>query len=488
MRKGWIVLLTAVLVVAFAAPAMADLKVTGFYRTKAMLSNFFDGGGNPSVRTKAAEQTNAYVEQRARIKFDVGTENARAVIHFESDMNWGIGSGSGWVVLSDPGNPQLRGTRNSGGALSADSVQLETKEVYVWFKIPDTSVQAKVGMQSVNDHYAGIFSNAADMAAIVLTGKIEPVSWTLAWAKLYENAYQKNDDATFYLASAQFVPAKDMTLGVNFYYLQDDTGKDPAAATGMLNPFDQTSDAFLMGYTVKLYMPGVNFAMNAGPVKVSAFGFYQMGSMKNTIGGLDKDISAFALDVRGDLKVGPGNLFVEALYVSGGENGATAGGDYESIITLGDYQSPSSDMPATTSGTGGNAGFGRTNMYFLFGADSLNVSQCLIGCSGGQWGDTLGNAGQGIMHVAAGYSQKFTEKLKGEINVGYLAASKLAVGHADNQKKGMGTEGNVRLDYEIQKGLTGSLVGAVLKMGDYNTTADKVDTYWMGYGRIAYGF
>ncbi len=47
MRKGWIVLLTAVLVVAFAAPAMAgDLKVTGFYRSKAMLSNFFDGRGN----------------------------------------------------------------------------------------------------------------------------------------------------------------------------------------------------------------------------------------------------------------------------------------------------------------------------------------------------------------------------------------------------------------------------------------------------------
>ena len=219
MRKGWIVLLTAVLVVAFAAPAMADLKVTGFYQTKAMLSNFFDGRSKPSLRTDELEQTNSYNEQRARIKFDVGTEVARAVFHFESDMNWGNGTGEA--------------ARNSGGALSADSVQLETKEVYVWFKIPDTSIQAKVGMQSVSDHYAGIFSNAADFTAIMVNGTFEPVKWTLGWGKLYESTniatgtdgYTEADDVDIYIASVQFVPAKDMNLGVNLYVIAGHAGK-----------------------------------------------------------------------------------------------------------------------------------------------------------------------------------------------------------------------------------------------------------------------
>ena len=103
MRKGWIVLLTAVLVVAFAAPAMADLKVTGFYRSKAMLSNFFDGSAGPSLRSSEEEQSNSYVEQRARLKFDVGSESARAVFHFESDMNWGVGSGNSYVNAQAPG-------------------------------------------------------------------------------------------------------------------------------------------------------------------------------------------------------------------------------------------------------------------------------------------------------------------------------------------------------------------------------------------------
>ncbi len=58
MRKGLIVLLATVVAVAFALPAMAadamtptNLKVSGFYRSKAYLSNFFDvGGSKPSLR------------------------------------------------------------------------------------------------------------------------------------------------------------------------------------------------------------------------------------------------------------------------------------------------------------------------------------------------------------------------------------------------------------------------------------------------------
>lgn len=472
MRKGWIVLLTAILVVAFAAPAMADLKVTGFYAAKSMLSNFFDGSGGPSIRTSEEEQSNAYVEQRARLKFDVGAENVRAIFHFESDMVWGIGP--------------TGAARNSGGQLSADSVQLETKNVYIWFKIPDTSLQATVGMQPFNDHYAGMFSNAADFTSIMLNGQAEPVKWTLAWGKLYENTnngavasagYGAADDTDIYVASVQFAPAKDMNLGVNLYVVTDDSGKSIANGSSHLAP---AGDA-LNGYKVDVYMPGVNFAMNAGAVKLNAFAFYQWGTADSTVPGVeDLDISAFGLDVRGELKLGPGNLWLEGFYLSGGDG---TGNDYEAPITLGDYQ---------LDGTGGNAGFGRTHMYFLFGYDSYQVSQCLIGCSGGEYGDSLGNSGRGLWHIAAGYNQKFSEKLKGEVNIGYLAATDLLDGESAYRDKDFGTEINARVDYTITKGLTASLAAAYLMMGDFVTDGpgepEFEDSYYMGYALLRYNF
>jgi len=473
MRKGWIVLLTAILVVAFAAPAMADLKVTGFYRAKSMLSNFFDGGGGPSLRSSEQEQSNAYVEQRAHLKFDVGAENVRAVFHFESDMNWGVGP--------------TGAARNSGGQLSADSVQLETKNLYVWFKIPDTSIQAKVGMQSVGDHYAGIFSNNADFTAIMVNGQVEPVKWTLGWGKLYENTeggsgdvasggYGSSDDTDIYIGSVQFAPAKDMNLGVNLYVVTDDSGKGVENGSSHLAP----TGARLNNTKVDLYMPGVNFSMNAGPAKLSAFAFYQFGTIESTVGAPDIDIKAFGVDLRGEMKVGPGALWLEGFYLSGGDG---TGNDYEAPITLGDYQ---------VDGTGGNAGFGRTHMYFLLGYDSQNVSQCLIGCSGGEYGDSLGNSGRGLWHVAAGYNQKFTEKLKGELNVGYLAAADLLDGESEWRDKDMGTEINARVDYEITKGLTASLAGAVMFLGDFASDGpgepEFEDTYYMGFARLNYSF
>ena len=491
MRKGWIVLLTAILVVAFAAPAMADLKVTGFYRAKAMLSDFFDGSGGPSLRSSDAQQTNAYVEQRARLKFDVGTENARAVFHFESDMNWGVGSGNSYVDDDTSGGASdfaaVSNGRNGGGALSADTVQLETKELYVWFKIPDTSITAKVGMQSVDDHYAGIFSNAADMTGVFVNGQFEPVKWSLGWAKLYETngggasgGYDAADDTDFYLASVQFAPSKDMSLGVNFYYLADNSGNN-SAGLARLDPFQGLGAAGpLDGYVVDVYMPGVNFAMNLGPAKMSAFGFYQFGTA-DSWNGTSIDISSFMLDARVDLKLGPGNLFVEGFYISGGDGTATATTtpSSPSATTRGATTGP------TNSGTGGNSGFGRTNMYFLFGADSQNVSQCLIGCSGGELGDSFGNSGRGLWHVAAGYSQKFTEKLQGSVNVGYAAASDTyASDDAEGRDKDIGTEFNARVDYTISKGLTLSLVGAYLIAGDFVTAAEDLDdSYYMGYAR-----
>jgi hypothetical protein len=468
MRKGLIVLLAAVVAVAFAMPAMADLiptnlKVSGFYRSKAWLSNFHDAGGAPSLRTDTLgdeAQTNAYVEQRFRVKFAFGTENVQAVWFLESDMLWGDNAGSTPSASS----------RNSGGALGGDKVQTETKNIYVWFKVPDTSVDVTVGLQAQSDDYAGVLFGGADMAGIFVNGKFEPVSYRLGFAKLYENAVQKTDDMTLYIASVKFVPVKEAKLGLNFYFLQNDANKVAGTLPG----------TNVLGYTnkAKVYMPGVDASFKAGPATISGFAQYQVGKFEAvSSANKDVDINAYLADLRLDMNLGPGKIFVEGLYLSGGDDPTDK---YKAPITL----------ATNEASPGGNSGYARTNMTILMaGPDTINVSQCLIGCSGAETSPDPGNGGRGIWHAAAGYSQALTPKLKGQVNVGYLSATKKL--NADTNKgKDMGTELNARIDYNLAKGLDVGVVGAYAFIGDfYNSDGSPdIEDAWTSYARINYAF
>ncbi|MBE0605118.1 MAG: hypothetical protein IH610_02380 [Deltaproteobacteria bacterium] len=471
MRKGLIVLLAVVLAAAFALPAMAsDIKASGFYRSKAWLGNFHDGSGAPSLRTDQPgdeAQTNAFVEQRFRVKFEFGNENVKAVWYLESDMYWGDSGGS-----SSP-NP----ARNSGGALGADKVQMETKNINVWFKIPDTSMDVTVGLQGQSDDYAGVLYGGADMAGIFLNGKYEPVKYTLGWAKLYENTTQKSDDMTLYVARADFAPAKEVKLGLNFYFLQDDSAKN-TSATAL-----PSAVVAGQGFSGKVYMPGIDMTFKAGPVTLSGFAQYQTGKYEAVTSGLsDIDVTAFMLDLRGDMAVGPGKAFIEGLYLSGGDN---PDDKYKAPITLATRESS----------PGGNSSYTRTNMAILLASpDTIGVSQCLIGCSGGESGSDPGNGGRGITHVAAGYAQNLSAKTKIQFNVGYLAATKKTKDDDLAQVKGkdMGTELNTRLDYNITKGLDVGVVAAYAFIGDFynfNTAGSHdVKDAWTSYARINYSF
>jgi hypothetical protein len=503
MRKGLIVLLVAVVAVVFALPAMADmtptnLNVSGFYRSKAYLSNFTDGYSKPSIRTdtKGDEaQTNAFVEQRFRVKFDFGTENVKAVWFLESDMIWGDVAGGSKQFSTD--TTGLGAARNSGGALGGDRIATETKNIYVWFKVPDTSMAFTVGLQNQSDAYAGVLYGAADFTGIFMTGKAEPMSYKFGWAKLYENDTKKSDDMTLYVAETIFSPVKEVKLGLNFYYLQDDTQKNATIAfsgtssgttlpngtgggtfTGAAgdNPFGAPNKK-------KVYMPGVNVAFQAGPATISAFGMYQFGKidyLTNTSVIKDVDIQAYMLDARGDLNVGPGKLFIEGLYLSGGDDPKNK---YKAPITL-----------ATNEGSpGGNSAYSRTNTIMLMSApDTINISQCVIGCSGGDLGTDPGFGGRGIWHVAAGYAQSFTKALKGEVNASYLSVTKRLVTDNTVKGNGIGTEVNAQLTYNIMKGLDVSAVGGYLWFGDFYKSnvsgVPEVKDAWTSYAKINYAY
>ncbi|TFH31844.1 MAG: hypothetical protein E4G97_03525 [Deltaproteobacteria bacterium] len=460
MRKGLIVLLVAVVAVAFAMPvSAADFTTSGFLRQKAYVSNF---NGEGALYFNEDASTNAFVEQRFRMKFDFGNENVKAVWYVETDFNFGDSAGgSGGSAV-----------RNQGGALGGDKINLETKNIYTWFKIPDTSMAVTVGLQNQNDDYAGIVYGYADMAGIFLTGKYEPASYKLGWAKLYENATHESDDMTLYYAATNFVSGKDLKWGLNFYFLQNDTNKTTGTLPGN-NRLAYLNDE-------KVYMLGGNVAAKAGPATISGFLQFQTGKFEATNpGDRDVDISAFTIDLRADMNVGPGKAFFEGLYLSGGDN------------TADKYKAPI-DLSTNNASPGGNSSYTRANSYLMLASpDTLGtISQCFIGCSAPVTDQSLGNQGRGMWMLAAGYAQDLNPKTKIQGNIIYLNATEMLKSDNSNRKENMGTELNARLDYNIYKGLDVGLVGAYVFIGDFykNSAGQTAKDIYTTYARLNYAF
>jgi len=484
MRKGFLIMLAVVLVAALAAPAMAGMDVTGFIRDKGYVSNFKNGATAPVLKKDAP--TAAYVEQRFRAKFSFGEENVKAVWFIETDFGaFGDVAGAAntvGTVIDNAGKAQPVASgagRNGGGALGGDRINLETKNIYVWFKLPNTSLDFTVGLQNQSDRFAGLLYGGSDMAGIFTTGKMEPVSYKLGWAKLYENNNLKTDDVTLYVAEAQFAPTKDAKVGLTINFLQDDSQKlvtTTASVVSTTLPFPAVAGD---ENKKKLYTLGVDAAFNAGPATISGFALYQFGTIDflTPPGDSNVKVKGFAADLRADLNLGPGKFFLEGLYISGGSNDNSD--DYKSIFTL-------SDVNASP---GGNSFFARTDMMILLvNGDDINTSSALIGAAAAPGSSpsgsptscitSPGNCGRGITHVAAGYTQKLGDKLTGKVGAGYLAATK-KLDNADATKKGksMGTEVNANVNYNILKGLDFGVYAAYAWLGDFYklNTAGAVD-------------
>ncbi len=471
MRKGWIALLVVALTVALAVPAMADVALNGLIRIKPYMNTYGSGAGYLQPTPKAVSQkTSAFIDERARLRFQVGDENVKGVAFFEFDQMWGDSAYSNG--------------RNLGGGLEADYNNLETKNLFIWFKLPNTSIDVTAGVQNQSDSFAGIFMGGADLAGVFVNGKFEPVNWRFGYGKLWENNVANADDIDLWLVEGKLAPTKEFKIGLDFYFLNDrghgvkgptnagGTGANGAAATAapeLAGPYD----------SLKIYMPGVDVAFNLTPaVTLSAFGFYQFGTVKRT-GGTDTDLSGFALDVRGDINIEAtgGKLFIEGLYVSGDKN--PADDKYKSVVTLNNY-----NLSA--------AYYSRTDMFLLFpNIDDIQFTNKNLAYDSS-------NGGNGLWFIGGGYSQKLVEKLTGKIGLGYLSAVEkrarnISGGDAYDfaNKSGMGAEVNAVLTYNIAKGLDFGVGGAYVFLGDAFKTPAGGDTAhdpWETHGRLNYAF
>jgi hypothetical protein len=457
MRKGVLMVLAVVLVAAMAAPAMADLSTSGFIKIKEHVEQNYTSGasGGSFILPGKDVPTASYVEQRMRFIFDWKGENVGARYFGELDYtNWGD---SAYNTL-----------RNQGGGLEADTVNLESKNIFMWFNIPNTPVKVTAGMQNQSDSFGGMIFGYADMAGIFVTGNAEPVSYRLGMAKFQENLTRFDDDVDLYVAEVKFAPVKEARFGVDFYMIRDASGNKTTFNVGQTNLNTALRGFSDYGYVVPIgtydpstfYYVGLDGAINAGPVALSGYAFYNGGKIKKvnaTIGtaalvNQDVEVKAWAADLRAELNAGPGRFFIEGAYVSGtGSNDNNSSADFKSPITASNYALAGS-YPLTS-----------MDMQILFpNLDDITASNALA--------YDVQNKGRGIMAVAAGFSMKFGDRLSGKVGIGYLADAKNFVGVNSTGvsiKKHKATEVNANVNFAMLKGLDLGLYGAYAFLTDW---------------------
>ncbi|HJV34378.1 histidine kinase [Geomonas sp.] len=497
---------------ATAVPAMAlENEFHGMFRLRAFVSNFDDSGSGavaigkqpgsvvinsvqyPGGRPYNNPPTYTYVEQRARLMYIAkANDDLRLVTHFEFDSRWGDNSyNSNAINVNATGGTALSSaTRNNGGGIGADQTNLETKNIYLDFKIPSTPVRVKAGIQGWTDNYKGIIFNN-DAAGVTAVAPVGPVTIKGAYFRFDDgtglgtaatttNGYFGADNAgtpllqgggattatfgatgnagnnqtvgfntrDFYTIGAQMAITKQFSIGADYHLLYSDIFRKVSEKT--------------MVQTV-----GINSEAKFGPATVNGFFLYQFGRLGLTppnaaING-HQSLSAWSANLAGKMPVGPGTLKLTALALSGDKNTSTTGGmrtDFQTIMERGTTTSGHTFYEA-------NSQILLRNIYATAQTDRAVVFD-------------LNNNGRGIVTAFAGY----------DLPIGkFFANTNVGIGcvYSDNPNSNnggigaqhgniMGYEFNTELGYKLYDNMTASFAAAYMVLGNfYDTAAGKPD-------------
>ncbi|WP_298437212.1 histidine kinase [Geobacter sp.] len=459
---------------ATAVPALALENIFhGMLREKAILSNTDAYNAGDLILQKDAK-TNFYFEQRARLLYESKiNDDLKGVLQFEIDSRWGD---QAYGANSVSGTTYTG--RNSGGGLEADRVNLETKNVYLDFRIPGTPVRTKAGIQGFTDEYKGIFLGYADTAGLVADGTFGNVAVKAGWLRFWDinegSQVGIQSSVNTYVAGAKVTVSPKLNVGLNYYLLTDGTGGAFPATNGSATLGGPS--ALLAGATgltsygnLWLHMVGATAEANVGPVNIDGFVVGQFGKFEGAtatyLGAVPKnmDVLSFAANARARTKLGPGTAKAEFLYVSGdGLNNDR----YSGFITGSQYN------------LAGSFYVSPDMLLLLPNKYDINTSRAIA--------YDVNFKSQGIIGGFIGYDANLTDRVYANANAGFMAAAKLNSNSARaraglaNDSKYIGTELNAEVGYKLYDNLTASLQGAYLILGDYykgtnRTTAGVYD-------------
>ncbi|MDA8413956.1 MAG: alginate export family protein [Desulfobacteraceae bacterium] len=412
-KKAAAIVTAAGALAAISVPAMAlENEFHGMYRLRGIMSNFQNAGAPAFPADSADPKTMTVFEQRARLQYTAKvSDDLKLITHFEMDSSWGDNGGA-------------TGGRGLGGGMGADSVNLETKNVYLDFNIPSTPVHAKVGIQAWSDAYKGIFIND-DLAGAFFDANLGGLKTTAGFARLQDGPSNANPvgqkTGDLYVLDAKYSLTKDLTLGGSYYLYRNDMNY-------------KTSD---------VHMVGLNAAAKVGPVAMDAFAAIQAGEVGTSVAN-KKDLLAFAAQVAAKATVGPGALRASFLYASGDNNNGAGSKNHA-------FQNPAGYV-------GSSSNFYSSNLLLLMrSVYAMDSDKAIV--------MTTNNANQGLMLGTLGFDANITDKLGASVNAGFGLNAERNTTTTSNSKY-MGTELNASINYKLFANLTATLDGAYVILGD----------------------
>jgi len=326
----------------------------GVYATTAATGINVNAGDDLSMfrTSRTAERSIAYTQhlnrfdQRLRMFIDfISSENLKVVTKFETNSIWGSAGAS--TVIGGKAYTNNTGSGNVG----ADSGTLNVKNVYIDFKIPQTPLVAKVGVQGINLVDSWIVDT--DLSAALLAADLKPFTIVLGYVSgqnftttaeseniddlaavvsykegpfsaslvgLWQDAHNTPASIFPQVATLWDDPLQKDVQSAPYAYPNPWTRRIPALyglGPGVVAENNQLFDlGFQLGYKIDYLSAYLNFVKNFGSVKLGATP--TVGNQTTYSTG-STDYTGWMIDAGVNYFCGPYTLNLGGFYTTGGK-------------------------------------------------------------------------------------------------------------------------------------------------------------------------
>jgi len=345
MRRFLTISLVCVLALAIAMPVFAlEVKWGGLFRARVLSQHSFtdyprsgtyatavdlSAPGTPANRNIGYTQHNNRFDQRLRIFIDfISSENLKVVTKFETNSIWGSSA-------------QAFNSNTGSGNVGADTGSLNVKNVYFDFKIPQTPLTAKVGVQGINLVDSWIIDD--DFSAALLQANLKPFTVMIGYISGQNfNSKEEDENIDDLVATVEYKEGPFRAALVGLWQDAHNTPTSlfptmmdnpvagnilatdprrpinyPSGPWAMLNPWglgglyvenNQLFDlGFQLGYKIDYLSAYLNFVKNFGSAKVG----------RTALDLQTKDYEGWMIDAGFNYFCGPWTFNLGGFYTSG---------------------------------------------------------------------------------------------------------------------------------------------------------------------------
>ena len=417
-KKLSVLAIAGALTAATAVPALAlENEFHGAFSAYYDLSNYTAAGNDsfePTTKNATGLQKDAptenYFVQRVRLAYiGKASDNVKLVTQFELDYSY-------W------GNSSYATKRNQGGALGADTVNIETKHLYLDLSYPQ--INARIGMQPNSDIFKGTLFYYADMAGVLLSHQYTNAGVAAGFFRFADsndapgNTKIGRNTHDMMSLDAKYNLSKDVKLGAAYYYINDNHTTGNPAFKG-----------------AKVHTAGVSAEAAFDALTLNGFALGQFGDLND-----NKRAKGYAFNVGAKVPVAGGTARSEFLYVPGGENAL--------YIARSDNGGPEP------------GGFYDSEMIMLNqDKNAKTIATAIVYDSN--------NYDQGVIMGSLGFDYPFTPKLTGSANAGFGAVASNKNTTNASTSDYLGTELNLEANYKLNANTTIGIRGGYVFLGDY---------------------